>query len=307
MRSTLGRACVLTHGGVTNSLNVVDGCQAACTAARDALRRGESALDAAVAAVIVLEDDPRMNAGTGSVIRLDSPPDRLSAQMDASVMDTRGFGAVAVVEDIRNPVKLARAVYESPHRVLAGTGAMELADRLQHQRADPVTDEQRQRHEARVHRLRTDPVFQRMWSQLPTSYWKATAGEAPTDTVGAVVRDTHGNFAAASSTGGLWCAIRGRVGDVPIAGAGLWVGPRGAVTATGVGEVICEEMVSLRIHDLFSGERSTQSAVDEVVARVRERHPEADLGVIALDATTHATSATGPMPWATWVEDSDPI
>lgn len=295
-------ACVLAHGGAANVPEVRDGCEAACAAARQVLEEGGSALDAAVAAVVVLEDDPRMNAGTGSVIRFDGGSERAGVQMDASVMDRRGFGAVAVVEGLKNPVRLARAVYDSPHMMLAGPGANELAARLGLVVAEPITPRQRQKHAERMARLSEEPRFREMWSGVPDAFWKAVgdAGGA-CDTVGAVVRDAQGEFAVASSTGGLWCALRGRVGDVPIPGAGLHVGPSGAVAATGVGEVIWQEMLSRRVHDAIAGGKSAQEAVDEAIAWMRERHPGQDVGLIAVGTVDHGGGATGQMPWAAWL------
>jgi L-asparaginase/beta-aspartyl-peptidase (threonine type) len=250
---------------------VVDGCEAACAAAL----MHERALDAAIAAVVVLEDDPRTNAGTGSALRpaVDGVLAHESAQMDASVMDAHGFGAVAVVEDLKNPVKLAAVVHGSPHMLLAGAGAMELAARLGLQRADPVTEAQRARFCSRLH-------------------------SGASDTVGAVVRDAFGAFAVASSTGGTSSAPRGRVGDVPIPGAGLWVGDAGAVAATGIGEVIWREMLAKRCHDEMARGLSAQAAVDACVAFIRDEHPGVDVGLIAVDAASHGGGATGRMPWA---------
>lgn len=242
-----------------------------------------------------------MNAGTGSVIRLDGGPDR-GVQMDASVMDRRGFGAVAVVEGVKNPVKLARAVYDSPHMMIAGAGANELASRLGLEMADPVTARQREKHAARMAKLDEEPRFREMWGAMPDAFWKAVgdAGGA-CDTVGAVVRDGRGEFAVASSTGGLWCAVRGRVGDVPIPGAGLHVGPWGAVAATGVGEVIWQEMLSRRVHDAIAGGKTAQEAVDEALAWMHERHPGQDVGLIAASAVDQGGGATSQMPWALWL------
>lgn len=286
--------CVVTHGGAGNASDVVDGCQRACLAAL-ALAEGR-ALDAAIAAVVVLEDDPRMNAGTGSVLRLEGG----SAQMDASAMDADGFGAVAVVENLKNPVKLARAIYDSPHVMLAGAGAMELASRLGLEPADPVTDRQRARHRERLATLGEEPLWRGVPASLwPEAYRAAAARTGASDTVGAVVRAADGSFAAAASTGGIWCALRGRVGDVPIPGAGIWVGPAGAVAATGVGEVIWRELLARRCHDEMARGLPAQAAVDACVAFMRARHPGVDVGLIAVDTVGAGGGATTGMPWAT--------
>lgn len=283
--------CAVTHGGAANVQSVRDGCEAAARAAIAVLAQRGSPLDAAVAAVVLLEDDPRMNAGTGSVIRLEGS----GAQMDAAVMDAAGFGSVAVVEDLKNPVLLARAVYDSPHLMMAGAGAMELAARLGLARADVVTEAQREKHKARLAKLADEPL----WQGVPAAFWQTTRDVGGAcDTVGAVVRDAQGRFAAAASTGGLWCALRGRVGDVPIPGAGLFVGAAGAVAATGVGEIIWREMIARRVHDCMAGGRSAQEACDEAVSFLRRAHAGFDVGVIAVDAQGHGAAVTTQMPWA---------
>ena len=91
-------AGAIAHGGVGTDAAHSDGCRAAVDAALAALSASNDPLAAAVAGVVVLEDDPRFNAGTGSIVRLDG-----SVQMDASVMDSSGrFGAVASIERVRN-------------------------------------------------------------------------------------------------------------------------------------------------------------------------------------------------------------
>ena len=295
---------VVTHGGAANDPANRDACTAANDAALEVLRRGGSALDAAVAAVVVLEDDPRLNAGTGATLRLDG-----RVQLDASVMDIRGFGAVAALEDTRNPVHVARAVYDLPHLLVVGDGATALARTLGLPGSAPISAAQRLRHEQRMARLGAGSG-EALWRGVDERFWRphcppaaagASAEDDPAgtcDTVGAVVRDGRGDFAAAGSTGGLWCALRGRVGDVAIPGAGVFVGPLGAVACTGVGELIWRELLSRRVHDLLDGPRSAQVVVDDVIAGMRERHPGVDVGVIAVGANTMGAAVTGSMPWA---------
>src|SRR5262245_55554527 len=97
-----------------------DGVAAAVTAGYEVLERGGSAMDAVEAAVIVLENDPHFNAGTGRTLNRDG-----HVECDASVMDATGRGgAVAAVTTVKNPIRLARKVMEhTPHLLLAGPGA----------------------------------------------------------------------------------------------------------------------------------------------------------------------------------------
>src|SRR5690349_5708904 len=116
---------LIVHGGAGTILPerfeaARDGCRAAAEAGWRILRAGGSALDAVQVAIATLEDDPGFNAGTGAVLTADG-----RAQLDAGIMDgaTLAAGAVAGVERVKNPIKLARAVLDSPHVLLLGEGA----------------------------------------------------------------------------------------------------------------------------------------------------------------------------------------
>jgi len=87
---------------------------------------------------------------------------------------------------------------------------------------------------------------------------------------------------------------------VPIPGAGLYVGERGAVACTGVGELIWREMLAVRLHDRL-GERPAGDVLDDAMANMRRRHPGKDVGVIAVDAVSGGAAVTGDMPWAMWL------
>jgi len=178
------------------------------------LARGESALEAVVEAVVVLEDDPHFNAGLGSVLTAEG-----TLEMDASVMagETLAAGAVGVVSGVANPVRLARTVLAEGREVLlVGEAAAALAARHGLPRCPPemlVTAEARRR-----------------WRE-----GRPATGE----TVGAVARDGDGHVAAATSTGGVAGKRSGRVGDSAVIGAGTYADDRlGAGSATGPGEAI---------------------------------------------------------------------
>jgi L-asparaginase / beta-aspartyl-peptidase len=206
----------------------------------DLLREGGSALDAVQVTVVELEDDPRFNAGTGSVLTSAG-----TVEMDASVMVMeRGHGgearisagAVAAVSRVKNPLMLARAVMEeTPHVMLAGSGAHRFARRAGIQLCrgeDLITARARERWSARQLQLRN----------------RSLSAAAPS-TVGAVAMDSRGNIAAGTSTGGIPGKIPGRVGDSAIIGAGTFVSAEGGASATGHGEAIilaalCHEAVA---------------------------------------------------------------
>ncbi len=233
------------------------------------LASGGTALDAVEAAVLVLEDSPRFNAGRGAVFNAEGRHD-----LDASVMEghTRRAGAVAGVTTVRHPVVLARAVMEhSPHVMLAGAGAEAFADtRAEIQRVPNEWFDVESRRRA-----------------LEKAQQQASLGEEPDQyfgTVGAVALDVRGHIAAATSTGGMTNKKWGRIGDAPIIGAGTWADDRCGVSGTGWGEFFIRNAVA---HDIcarvaYRGD-SLEAAADEVVNRIV---PAAggDGGAIALDS-----------------------
>jgi len=208
------------------------GLEEALNAGYAVLARGGSSLDAAVAAVRVLEDNPLFNAGRGAVLNRDGV-----AELDASLMDGRTLsaGAVSGLQHVKNPIDLARLIMEkSPHVMLVGAGAEEFAKT---QGVEMVPNEY----------FRT-PARQR---QLERSLRGAVTRENELQafgTVGAVALDLNGNLAAATSTGGMTGKRWGRVGDSPIIGAGTYANNQScAVSATGHGEYFIRTVVA---HDI---------------------------------------------------------
>ncbi len=224
--------------------------EAAVRAGFEVLDKGGSSRDAVTVAVQVLEDDPLFNAGRGSVLSANG-----LHELDASIMDGRDLaaGAVTGVRNVRNPVLLARLVMErSAHVMLAGEGAEEFALR---QGLEPVanshfTTERRQRE-----------------LELLLEGKKAAGREALMGTVGAVALDSHGNVAAATSTGGMTGKKWGRIGDSPIIGAGTYAANDCcAVSATGHGEFFIRAIVAHEIAALMRyKELDVVQAADEVV------------------------------------------
>lgn len=297
------RAAAIAHGGVGSPPEMSDGCRAAVDAALSALEKGVDPLDAAVAGVVILEDDPRFNAGTGSRVRIDG----VTVQMDASVMDSSGrFGAVSVIEGVKNPVKVARAVADTPHRLIAGDGATRFARSLGMPPYDPSTPETRAKTAAILEQLRrADPSLPADWKNFQwRSAWNfertlEEAGlsekDAGSDTVGVVVRTADGRYAAALSTGGTSITLRGRVGDVPILGAGLFAGKHGAAAATGKGERIMEAGLARAAHGWLEAGNSPSEAADRAVRELKEK---GDIGIIIAAPEGLAAAADRPMAWA---------
>ena len=259
--------------------------KAALAAALDAgaavLAAGGSALDAVEAVVVVLEDDPKFNAGRGAVFTYNG-----TNELDAAIMDgrDRSAGAVTGVTHIKNPVRLARAVMEhSPHVFLSGAGAEEFARGQDIEIVDPdwfATPERwRQLQELKAKNLG--------WFDVDLKY----------GTVGAVAVDQHGHLAAATSTGGLTGKRWGRIGDSPVTGAGNYADDRAcAVSATGAGEYFIRAGVA---HEICARMRllgeNAQTAADAVIAEVAGLGGDGGVIVAAPDGSTAFSFNTAGM------------
>ena len=245
---------------------------AALEAGERILAAGGSALDAVEAAVVALEESPRFNAGKGSVYNADG-----AHELDASIMEgqTRRAGAVAGVETIRNPVRLARAVMErSPHVMMIGAGAEKFAD------TQPQVE--------RVGNDWFDTDTRRTQLDQEQARERSEAGDEGLrgkyfGTVGAVALDSQGNLAAATSTGGMTNKRYGRVGDSPLIGAGTWADERCAVSGTGWGEFFIRNAVAHDIAARVAYRGDTLAVAADTV--IQQRVPElgGDGGAIAVD------------------------
>ncbi len=304
---------ILTHGGAASPHRFSDGCVAAAERARAVLDKGGDALAAALEATVALEDDPRFNAGTGSNLRLDGR----TIEMDASVMTGEGrFGAVGCITRVKNPVLVAARVMETPHLMLVGEGATAFARRVGFADFDVATPRAREKYERAAAELagRGDgdyAVDAAPWRRLGLAgVWNLEGAppevrrleESPIseaggcDTVGAVVRDAHGRFAATASTGGTLYMLRGRVGDSPIMGAGVYAGPHGAVAATGVGEEIVKRFLSKTVYDWLAEDMAPARAAQRAVAMFPE---VVDVGLLVVGRSGHAVASNRSMASAT--------
>ena len=262
------------------------------------LQKNGGALDAVEAAVVRLEDCPLFNAGRGAVFNHDG-----KNEMDACIMDgkTLASGAVASVQNIKNPVKLARAVLEkSEHVLLAGRGASEFAETLNIEFAPDeyfYTDLRfRQLQQARKENtIQLDHAAKEVQSpkskvQNPKSKVKTANPKSKIQnpkslgTVGAVACDIFGNIAAATSTGGMTNKRFGRIGDTPIIGAGTYADNKTcAVSCTGHGEFF---MRSVAAYDVAARMKYKNSSLENAARAVVEnlRAVGGEGGLIAVDA-----------------------
>ncbi len=279
-------ALVIVHGGAGDVPEDriprhLDGCRAAARAGAAVLGAGGSALDAAIAAVVLLEDDPVFNAGTGACLTREG-----GIEMDAAVMEGTGlrFGGICAAPPFKNPIRIARAVLDDGEHILfAGEGAGRFA---REKGFEPAALEE----------LRTQMAVHRLEEVLAKRAEPGWAG----GTVGAVAVDTSGHVAAATSTGGMVGKRTGRVGDTPLIGCGTWADDRSvAASATGHGENISRVLLSRAAADLVQTGRSPQEAAQAALAHLLER-TGGRAGIILVDPAgrTGIHTTTRTMTWA---------
>lgn len=272
------RPAIVIHGGAwtrpgADPRPYEEGCALAAEAGFRVLAAGGSALEAVEAAVVVLEDDPRFNAGRGSCLTADG-----TVELDASIMSgaTLDAGAVSLVRSVRNPIRLARRVMqESGHLLLAGYGAERFAREVGEKLEDPewfVTPAQR----ARFEELSAEAARTRRVDRTKLG------------TVGAVAVDLAGHVAAATSTGGTALKRAGRIGDTPLVGAGTYADDLGgAVSCTGHGESIMKVTLARVASDAMARGASPLEAA-EASAKLLRTRVGGDGGLITVAADGRA-------------------
>jgi beta-aspartyl-peptidase (threonine type) len=224
------------------------GLNAALEAGYAILDRGGAALDAVVAAITALEDNPLFNAGRGSVFTKKG-----LHEMDAALMDGSDLaaGAVAGVRNVKNPITLAREVMlNSGHVMLSGKGAGEFALKQGIELAPDEYFFNQDRYDQWVE-IRDSDFYQldhkadNLKGVIPNTDHKF-------GTVGAVACDAQGKLAAGTSTGGMTNKRFGRIGDSPVVGAGTYANNRTcAISCTGHGEFFLRAVVSYDISCLM--------------------------------------------------------
>jgi beta-aspartyl-peptidase (threonine type) len=297
---------LIAHGGAGNirpggEADAVEGMHAAVEAGRAILRAGGSALDAACASVVALEDNPAYNAGTGSVLNFDG-----FVEMDACVMEGRGAraGAVAALQRVRNPILVARKVMEeTDHVMLAGEGAQRFARAMGFGDHDPVTERRRADWEDKKRRIAEVLGSRSLNVRRFLREHPAYSG----GTVGAAAVDASGVLAAATSTGGVTLKLVGRVGDTPIVGAGNYASEHVAASATGTGEYVMRSLSTRAISERVGQGASLDDAVREALEQMG-RDFDADVGIIAVDRNGVAVARhrTRDMPHA-WFSGEGPV
>jgi beta-aspartyl-peptidase (threonine type) len=305
-RSAAGTVALIAHGGAGNirpggEERAVEGMQRAAEAGREILLAGGSALDAVCATVVLLEDNPAYNAGTGSCLNYDG-----FVEMDACVMEGSGAraGAVAALQRVKNPILVARKVMEeTDHVMLAGEGAQRFARVMGFGDHDPVTERRQADWEDKKRRivevLGPKSLNVRRFLRDHPAYSGGT--------VGAVAVDASGGLSAATSTGGVTLKLPGRVGDTPIVGAGNYATEHVAASATGTGEYVMRLLSTRAIAERVARGEPLADAMRAVLDEMG-REFDADVGIIAVDRSGNAVAQhrTRDMPHG-WFSGDGPV
>lgn len=285
---------IIIHGGagaLREDLHSIylQGVQTAAQIGLEILQADGSAIDAVVAAVVELEDNPAFNAGTGSVLNAAG-----EVEMDAGLMagDELRSGNVACVRHIKNPIVLARCVMEhTDHVLLAGSGAERFGQAMGFADFNPITEQRRMEWQTKRASLLAG-------ERTPHDRHQALLQQHPElskGTVGAVALNTKGRLAAATSTGGVALKLPGRIGDTPVPGAGNYATRLAAVSATGQGELMLRCLTAKTVCDAIAQGLTPQQAIDKVL-HYMVAEIGTDVGIIALDrqgnvGAGHATPA----------------
>jgi len=237
------------------------------------LSNGGTAVDAVEKSVNCMEDDPTFDAGRGSFVN--SVGD---IELDASIMDGTTFraGAIAAVQNIRNPISLARVIMDkSEHILLAGNGAIRFAEEhglAQCSKEDLLVGRELER-----------------WKAIKNSSESISTKDAfrkktPFDTVGAVAIDRFGVIASGTSTGGTPNKYPGRVGDSPLIGCGTYADSSvGGASCTGWGEAIIKVVLAKTVIDVMEYNGGDPSAAANLAIQRLEKKADGFGGVIVLN------------------------
>jgi L-asparaginase len=272
---------LIIHGGAGSSLHGKGGVEAVRKSLYSVLEEvyslllsGTSAKEAVIRGCQLLEDDPRFNSGTGSVLQSDG-----QIRMSASLMDgaSQCFSGVINVSRVKNPIDLAQFLQSSPDRVLSDSGSAELARELQVPTYDALTDLRLQEW---IQERQGN--FQKAMAGVVAEPELAEAGSAGRGTIGVVALDTQGRLAAGTSTGGKGFERIGRVSDSAMP-AGNYATRNAAVSCTGIGEDIIDECLAAKIVIRVTDGMSLEDAMRRSFIEAEQN--KRDLGAIALDVT----------------------
>ena len=272
---------LIIHGGAGSSLKGKGGVQVVRRSLYQVIEEvysllltGTQARDAVVRGCQLLEDDPRFNAGTGSVLQSDGQIRMSAALMEGS---TQRFSGVINVSRVQNPIELAKFLQDSADRVLSDLGAAELLRELNAPVYNPLTDIRLQ--EWMQERQEN---FDKTMAGVVAEKELVETSEAGRGTIGVVALDTQGCLAAGTSTGGKGFERIGRVSDSAMP-AGNYATRQAAVSCTGIGEDIIDECLAPRIVVRVTDGLSLAESMKRSFTEASENRR--DFGAIAIDAT----------------------
>jgi beta-aspartyl-peptidase (threonine type) len=237
------------------------------------LQSGKSSLEAVEGSIRIMEDNPLFNAGKGSVFTNEG-----KHKMDASIMDgkTLNAGAVSAINNVKNPILLAKCILENSEFVyLSGNGAEEFAklENLKFENDEYFYDE------FRFHQYQKALLEKKV--QLDHSENEV---EKKFGTVGAVALDSYGNLAAGTSTGGMTNTKFGRIGDSPLIGAGTYANNKTcAVSCTGDGEYFIRSVTAYDVSALMEYKELTLEEACNLVVHKKLKQINGEGGLIAID------------------------
>lgn len=246
--------------------------------------KGGSALDAVEKGINVIEEDPdNLTVGIGGL------PDREGhVTLDACIMDQdANCGSVMGLEHIVNVISVARKVMEkTPHVILVGDGALQFAQEQGFRKTNLLTPKSEKLWKEWLKESKYQPkmnIENQLYKKDPMP-----GGKDNHDTIGLIAMDAQGNISGGCSTSGMAYKMRGRVGDSPVIGAGLFVDNEvGAATATGVGEEVIRCVGSHLVVELMRNGLSPEDACKEAVMRIVKKSPakskEIQVGFLAMN------------------------
>jgi len=272
---------LIIHGGAGSSLKGKEGVDAVRQSLYKVLEEvyallgaGASAQAAVVRGCHLLEDDPRFNAGTGSVLQSDG-----YIRMSASLMDgsAQRFSGVINVSRVQHPIELAQYLQTYPDRVLSDYGAADLLRELQVPIYNPMTTIR-----LREWLLERDENFIKEAAGVVAEKELVVPEKAGVGTIGVVALDSQGCLAAGTSTGGKGFERLGRVSDSAMP-AGNYATPQAGISCTGIGEDIMDECLAARIVVRVTDGFSLTEAFERSFKEAQQNRR--DLGAIGIDAT----------------------
>ena len=283
---------VIVHGGAGSAPDEPEFRQAVLNEAAQTGAVESTTLDAVESAVQVLESSPRFNAGVGGAVQSDG-----EIRTDAGIMTSdREAGAACSMPGVEHAISVARAVLaKTPHVLVAGEHAVSLAESFGVETDVDLWSERTREKWADLEDL---PV-----SDDPRAHLDWLAEKfGGSDTVGAVAREED-EFAVATSTGGRWLALAGRVGDVPQIGSGFYASPAGGASATGAGEDIAKATLCRRAVRHLEAGRDAQTAADLAIEEFAEI-TGSTAGVIILDRDGNSGEAFNTEAMQTAMDES---